>query len=161
MTKKIDHDLFQTLFAQAGNSTRKRSHHNFHPELTDPVQRLCVALKAGTYIRPHKHKAPKWEMIIVLSGSIKLLIFEEDSSVKEIINLSEQGEVRGVEIPIDTWHTLMTDNGDAIILEIKQGPYSPSTPDDYAKWSPAEDSKEASNFLEWIKDAQMNDKYLI
>jgi len=161
MTKKIDQDLFQALFAQAGNSTRRRSHHNFHPELTDPVQRLCVALKTGTYIRPHKHKDPKWEMIIVLRGSIKLLIFEENSSVKEIMNISEQGDVRGVEIPVDTWHTLIAVTGDAVILEMKQGPYSPSTPDDYASWSPEEGSTEAGGFVDWVTNAQLNDSYKI
>ena len=161
MTKRIDNDLFVRMFEQAGESTRKRSHHNLHPELTDPVQRLCVALKKGTYIRPHRHRAPKWEMILVLSGSIIVLIFEEDGRVKERINISLKSDVKGIEIPVDTWHTLIPENDDAVILEIKQGPYSPSLPEDYAEWSPEEETSEVKHFLSWIDLARPGDRYTV
>ena len=160
MTQKIDSDLFANMFKQADDSARKRSHHNLHAELTDPVQRLCVALKTGTYIRPHKHRAPKWEMIIVLRGSILLLIFEEDGCVKDRIDISAKGDVKGIEIPADSWHTLIPTNDDVIILEIKQGPYIPALAGDFAQWSPEEESAEVPRFLGWIEDARPGDYFI-
>ena len=36
---------------QAAASPRLRAHRNFHPDLSDPVQRLAVAMEPGTATR--------------------------------------------------------------------------------------------------------------
>jgi len=53
--KQIDNKLLDDLTAKAVTSPRKRAHHNLHDALEDPVQRLCVSIEPGTYIRPHRH----------------------------------------------------------------------------------------------------------
>ena len=58
--KLIDNFLFSKMLDDAHVSKRKRTHHNFHDHLNDQVQRLCVALTPGTYLKPHKHDSPKW-----------------------------------------------------------------------------------------------------
>ena len=35
----------------AANAPRLRAHRNLHPELSDPVQRLAIAMEPGTYVR--------------------------------------------------------------------------------------------------------------
>ncbi len=53
-------------------SPRLRAHRNFHPELTDPVQRLAIAMEPGTYIRPHRHPHT-FELLLALSGRFVVL----------------------------------------------------------------------------------------
>lgn len=82
--KLIDDRLLDDLTAKAAASPRKRAHHNLHPALEDPVQRLCVAIEPGTYIRPHRHADPAtWEVFIMLRGSAVFLIFDDAGTVRE------------------------------------------------------------------------------
>ncbi|HIC0138358.1 TPA: WbuC family cupin fold metalloprotein, partial [Enterobacter hormaechei] len=53
--KQLTFNDLRKQSAQAANSPRLRAHHNFHPELSDPVQRLAIAMEPGTYVRPHRH----------------------------------------------------------------------------------------------------------
>ena len=78
MFKHIDNALLDSLVAKAKESPRKRAHHNLHPELSDPVQRLCIAMEPETYVRPHRHSDPEtWEVLMILRGSLALNIFDE------------------------------------------------------------------------------------
>ena len=53
--KQITFDDLKQQSATAAAAPRLRAHRNFHPELSDPVQRLAIAMEPGTYIRPHRH----------------------------------------------------------------------------------------------------------
>ena len=160
MEKLIDDELFMRLNQEAESNSRRRSHHNFHPDHEDPVQRLCIALEPGTYVRPHRHaEAHKWEMMLILSGNIVLLLFDESGKITRRLELDEQGPVKGVELPPNTWHTLFPQNGMAVTLEIKQGPYTPLAADSFADWAPEEGSDEARNFLQWAKTAHVGKRY--
>ena len=89
--KQIDIKLLNDLMAKAGMSPRKRAHHNLHPVLEDPVQRLCVAIEPGTYIRPHRHADPlTWEVFLMLRGSAVYLSFDDSGRVSERIVLAQQ-----------------------------------------------------------------------
>src|SRR5512137_2317552 len=97
--KLIDDRLLDDLTSRASASARKRAHHNLHPVLEDPVQRLCVAIEPGTYIRPHRHADPlTWEIFLMLRGSAVLLLFDDLGRVKERVVLAAQGPVHAVEI---------------------------------------------------------------
>ncbi|EBF7750491.1 cupin fold metalloprotein, WbuC family, partial [Salmonella enterica] len=43
--KQLTFNDLRKQSAQAANSPRLRAHHNFHPELSDPVQRLAIAME--------------------------------------------------------------------------------------------------------------------
>ena len=71
--KLLDNALLDTLIGKAKDAPRKRAHFNLHPELNDPVQRLCIAMEPGTYVRPHRHSDPEtWEVLVILRGSLGL-----------------------------------------------------------------------------------------
>ncbi|MGL4356718.1 MAG: WbuC family cupin fold metalloprotein [Aeromonas popoffii] len=42
---------------EAAHSPRQRMNHNLHNGLTDPIQRLAIAMEPATYIRPLRHQA--------------------------------------------------------------------------------------------------------
>src|SRR3990172_8115296 len=103
--KRIDTALLDSLTKQAKESPRHRAHFNLHPELNDPVQRLCIAMEPETYVRPHRHSDPEsWEGLMILRGSLALNIFDENGKVVERIILNAQGPVTAVEFPRNTWH---------------------------------------------------------
>jgi cupin fold WbuC family metalloprotein len=62
--KLIYQALLEQLTSDAVGSTRLRTNYNLHPQLDDPVQRLCNAMEPDTYVRPHRHPQEDcWERI--------------------------------------------------------------------------------------------------
>jgi len=146
--------LFLKLLSEASDRPRKRSHRNLHESLSDPVQRTCVALEFGTYVRPHLHPQPnKWELLVVLQGRLGVLQFDADGAVRERMELEPGGDMGAVELEPNTWHTVFPLDGDAVILDIKEGPYDPSALIHFASWSPEEGTAEVEAFLTWAEDA--------
>jgi len=157
--KILDDTLLDTLIATAGGLPRLRTHHNLHPELSDPVQRLVVAVAPGTYIRPHRHPAPKWEMILALRGTLTLVFFDAAGTVLQRLTLAAGGPVTAVEIPPGSLHTLFPETGPAAFLEMKPGPYVPAGPEDFADWAPAEGDTQVPAFLDWLNTAITGDHF--
>ena len=156
--KQIDNALFDDLIAKAKNAPRKRAHFNLHPELSDPVQRLCIAMEPGTYVRPHRHADPAtWEVLIILRGSLALNIFDDQGKVLERTVISAQGPVRAIEIPQSAWHAPASLESGSVVFEIKQGPYKQPAPGNFAPWAPEEGQPEAARFLEWYRTAKPGD----
>jgi cupin fold WbuC family metalloprotein len=155
--KCIDQTLLAALSTQAATSPRKRAHHNLHPQLDDPIQRLCIAMEPGTYVRPHRHMQPEtWEILLILSGAVALLIFDDSGKVLERIELAAGGEVTAVEISGNTWHAVASLKAGTVVFEVKQGPYAPITEANYAPWSPA-DGVQAESLEGWYHHAQAGD----
>ena len=79
----LDRALFAELAGKAGQSPRRRAHHNLH-EMSEPCHRLAVGLQPDTYIPPHRHLcADKAETLLVLQGRIGLLLFAEDGTLEQ------------------------------------------------------------------------------
>ncbi len=155
--KRIDRQLLTSLSSLAASAPRLRAHHNLHPELDDPVQRLCIAMEPGTYVRPHRHADPAtWEILLVLSGAVVLLVFDEAGQVTERTELSACGEVGAVEIPAHTWHAVASTQPGTVVFEVKQGPYRPIAEANYAPWSPAE-GEAARKLAAWYSVARQGD----
>lgn len=160
MAIKLGKKLFGELLEQASESPRRRSHYNIHQELDEPVQRLCIGLVKGTYVRPHHHPVRnKWEMMLVLKGAVAVVIFAADGTVSERLELTAGGSLCGIENPPNTWHTLYPLTDEAVIMEVKEGPFTPSVATDFASWAPAEGEDTVTLFLEWLERADVGDRY--
>lgn len=158
---KLDDCFFSELLEKANSSGRKRAHYNLHQRLDEPVQRLCIALKSGTYVRPHHHKeANKWELMIVLKGEVGLTLFDESGAVIDQLIIAPGATLSGLELKPNTWHTVYPLSNEAIIIEVKEGPYTPSVEGDFAVWAPKEGEQLSVNFLEWVKSAKVGDKFV-
>lgn len=160
MNIKLDDSFFQKLLSEASLSPRKRSHFNLHKELDESVQRLCIALKKGTYVRPHYHpKNNKWELILALRGAVVLLIFDSAGVIIDRLKLRQGESLTGIELEPGTWHTLFPLDDEAVILEIKEGPYTPTELSDFASWAPAEGEINVSEFLKWMENSDVGSSY--
>lgn len=156
----LDNTFFDKLLLEAETSPRKRAHYNIHQDYNEPVQRLCIALKCGTYVRPHCHlDSDGWELIMALKGDVVMLIFDADGYVERRYEMSPGDGNIGVELVPNSWHMLFPVNSEAVIFEVKEGPFTPKKKSDFACWSPEENSNEVDQFLVWAKCAIVGDKY--
>jgi cupin fold WbuC family metalloprotein len=134
--KIIDKALLDAVSAQAVTNQRLRMNYNFHQQLDDPLNRLLNAMEPGSYFPPHRHKNPdKEEIFLVLRGSVRVIIFDDNGSVVSSTEVSPQKEVYGMEIDAGVWHSLVVLEPNTVVYEVKKGPYVPLTPDNIAPWT--------------------------
>lgn len=160
MKIKLDDNFFQQLLLQADESPRKRSHYNLHTDLAEPVQRLCIGLKKGSYVRPHHHpQNNKWELMLALRGSVVLIIFDAQGMVLEKTVITPGNALSGIEMKPGTYHTIATLSDEAVILEVKEGPFIPTAESDFASWAPAEGEAAVAEFQDWLDKANPGELY--
>jgi cupin fold WbuC family metalloprotein len=159
-TVKINAELSSELIGIARQNQRKRSHYNLHQSYDDPVQRLCIAMLADTYIRPHLHPQPyKWELLIAIEGQCGVVIFDRMGCIAEQLRLAGSGKTTAVQIAPQTLHTIYPVDGSAIVMEVKPGPYTPIQPADFAAWAPEEGGEQVCLFQKWLYEANLGDCY--
>ena len=135
--KSISSLLLDDLARRAAQAPRGRVNHNLHPTLDDPIQRFFNALQPGTYVRPHRHRdPPRWEVFLAVRGRAVVLTFDETGRITARIEICPSGPDVAVEIEGDTWHTVAALGRDAVLFELKPGPYRPIDDKDFADWAP-------------------------
>ena len=153
-----DADL-QTLTRAAKSSSRRRSHLNIHPQESDAIQRLCLAMEPGTYVRPHRHsETGKWELLVIIQGAAEVLLFQSDGLLNERILLRETAANRIIEIPEQAWHSVIAKQDKTILFEVKPGPYTPLDDKHFADWAPAENDPQVTEFIEWFTKAEIGSR---
>lgn len=148
---KITDTLLDEVIVKAKSSPRRRMNYNFHPELSDPVQRLLNALEPWTYIRPHKHET-KEESFVLLRGKVLAVTFNNDGSIRDHAMLCRESGILGVEFEENTFHMLTSLESGSVVYEIKEGPFIPHTEGSSAPWSPVEGTGESEMFLQSVFD---------
>jgi cupin fold WbuC family metalloprotein len=150
--KVFSADFLSELTAQAQCSPRKRQHRNVHESYADPCQRLFNAIEPGSYIPPHRHAAdPRDELLIAVRGSMAVVTFDEQGMLTGVIRFGKDGNGNslavGIEVPANTWHTVIALESGCVLLEVKAGPFDPTQPKDLATWAPDEGSPAALPYL--------------
>jgi len=140
------------LSNEACSSPRKRMNHNFHAELSDPIQRLAIAMEPEIYIRPHRHHQ-SWELLTSLRGRFVVLNFDDAGTVIDRAVLGDGVSV--VETPSSCWHAVLSLDKGAVIFEVKHGPYTPFKEEDFAPWSPAADDDNYRALIDWYQNAEI------
>jgi cupin fold WbuC family metalloprotein len=154
--KLIDRELVTALHGKAATAPRLRTHHNLHPGHDDPIQRMCMAMEPGTYVRPHRHP-DKWELLLIVSGDMRVLYFDGAGKVVNVTRLTAGGPSYGIETPTGTWHGIVTLAPATLVFECKAGPYAPTQERDFAAWAPPEGHAKTAEFERWYKSAQPGD----
>jgi cupin fold WbuC family metalloprotein len=154
----FEDSLILDLAAKAAASPRRRAHFNIHDSAADLVQRFLVVAQADSYFRPHLHRT-NGELATVLKGRLDLLTFDEQGRALARHGIGEGTGQFAYEMPAGTWHTLVPVNGPVAFLEVKQGPYDPSTAVEFPAWAPKEGDESVSRFQRWLRDAQAGGLY--
>ncbi len=120
----IDSRLLDTITEQAKESLRLRMNYNLHDSLDAKAQRLLNALEVGTILPIHRHRYTA-ETYILLLGKIRVMFYNADKTETESFLLDLLVGNYGVHIPQGQWHTLEVLESGSVILEVKDGPYTP------------------------------------
>jgi len=141
--KIIDNALLDSVTKQAEENPRRRMNYNFHESLDAPINRLLNALMMDTYLPPHRHTGPaKEEIFFVLRGSVLLLHFDDDGNVILAKEINPKKGVYGMEFDCSIWHSLIVLEPETVVYEVKEGPYTPLSPENIASWAPPASEKE-------------------
>lgn len=150
--KNLTDSMLDELSVQARQNPRLRANHNVHEELSDPVQRLAIAMEPDTLILPHRHPQT-WEVLLPLRGRFVVLVFDDAGKVMERTVLGKESKL--VELPANTWHAVLSLDAGGVIFEVKRGPYVPPGEADIAAWS---NGLAAGALNAWYADARVGDR---
>ncbi len=144
LTRSLVGDTIQA----SRESPRRRIIAPLHRSLEDELHRMLNALQPGTYVRPHRHKAPpKAEAWIVLRGAVLFLLFDDQGTVQQHVVLRAGGDAFGVDLVPGYYHSLIALEADTLIYEVKSGPYTAANDKEFASWAPEEGSSEAPDYM--------------
>lgn len=130
----VDKEITEKLRLDSLNSERKRSHFLLHGSHHDKVQRLLIHFLRGSYVEPHYHElAHQWEMFVILSGEIKICIYNEEGAVIKTLLAGPENSLSILELSPGDIHSVECLSDEAMILEVKEGPFD----NNYAKAFPA------------------------
>ena len=147
---KIDQNLIKQVSDKAKVNQRKRMNYNFHYSDEDTLHRMVNAIEPGSYVQPHKHHNPdKREAFIILHGKVLVVEFDEQGNIIDHIILTKETNF-GVEIPPDTYHTIISLEPYSVLYEVKDGPYDPKSDKTFAPWAPEEGNQDSDNYLKNI-----------
>lgn len=152
--KRLTQELLDNIAHLARSSPRLRQNYNFH-DVSEKVQRFINVLQPGTYIRPHRHHRTAemngFEFFLVVQGELGIIIMDECGQILDTGRVSANGSTRGIELPQGTYHTLVALAPDTVILELKEGPYEPSTDKEFIATFPPEGTPAATQLVEtWV-----------
>jgi cupin fold WbuC family metalloprotein len=152
----IDRALVEAKIEDARRNPRRREIHCFHESDDEPLHRMLNAVEPGTYIRPHRHHfPPKAEAVLVLSGALGIVIFDEGGAIRsaDCVRLGGASGVWGVDLRPGVWHTFLALATGTVMFEVKPGPYQRASDKDFAAWAPLENTPEAETYLAELEAA--------
>jgi cupin fold WbuC family metalloprotein len=144
----INQKLLDQVSAEAKAKERQRQNFNFHICAEDTLHRMLNAVEPGSYVCPHLHANPdKREAFIILQGKMLVVLFDKQGNITEHTILHRASGNFGIEIPPDTYHTIVALEPNTVVYEVKDGPYLVSTDKGFAPWAPIEGSSECQLYL--------------
>lgn len=155
--KQIAKAHLTELAEQAQASPRRRANLNLHETLSDPIQRLAIAMEPDTVIRPHRH-TQTWELLFPLCRRFIVLHFDDAGVVTHRAILGEDAAV--LETPAGQWHAVLSLDSGGVIFEVKHGPYAPISNADFAPWAAGDREPEAAALLAWYASAKPGERFV-
>lgn len=130
MIDKITQGLLDSLTEQAKVSPRLRMNLDLRNGADDKSQRMLNAIEPGSPLPIHRHRKSS-ETVVCLRGRLVEEFYDElERTCTDAIELSPNGPVVALNIPIGQWHTVRVLESGTVILEVKDGPYEPTGPED-------------------------------
>lgn len=128
----LKQDLIDKVSEDAKCSPRLRMNFNLHESFEDSVQRMFNALEPGTKIPIARHPYSN-ETLIMLSGRLRVLIYDDNRSIIDDVIIAPNSENIGYHIPKGTWHKVESLESGTVCFETREGPYAPVTEEDILK----------------------------
>ena len=127
---KITQVVLDDLTAKAKDSQSLRKNLDLRNSAEDQSQRMLNAIEPGSQLPIHRHQKTS-ETVVCLRGRLVWEYYDELERIcTETIELSPNGQVVALNIPAGQWHTVRALESGSVILEMKEGAYEPTGPED-------------------------------
>ena len=136
-------DLLREVVA---SSARGRVRINLHPDNNDPLHEMFIAIRADSYIRPHRH-AGKSESFHLVEGEADVVVFDETGNITHVVTLGGEDGARYYRLSAPLFHTLVIHSPLLIVHETTNGPFAPDATE-FAAFAPA-DSADPATIASW------------
>ena len=115
----------ENLIIMARETKRKRIRICAHPSPDNPVHDMLIVHFYDTYVRPHRH-LNKDETFHIIQGELKVVIFNDDGAIKDIVNMGEYGSGKTFfyRMSKSYYHTVIPISEIAVFHETTKGPFS-------------------------------------
>ena len=124
---KITQALLDSLTEQAKASPRLRMNLDLRDSAEDTSQRMLNAIEPGSQLPIHRHQKTS-ETVVCLRGRLIEEFYDDlERTCTDRIELSPNGPVVALNIPIGQWHTVQSLESGTVIMEVKDGAYEALT----------------------------------
>ena len=127
---KITQAILDKLTEEAKTSPRLRMNMDLRNSADDQSQRMLNAIEPGSPLPIHRHQKTS-ETVVCLRGRLVEEFYDDlERTCTERIELSPNGPVVALNIPAGQWHTVQALESGTVIMEVKDGAYEPTGPED-------------------------------
>lgn len=126
---KITQTILDELTAKAKESPRLRMNMDLRNSAEDTSQRMLNAIEPGSPLPIHRHMKSS-ETVVCLRGHLREIFYNDKGEVTDVIDLAPNSDCVALNIPIGQWHTVEVLESGTVIMEVKDGAYEPTGPED-------------------------------
>ena len=127
--ERIDISILDSLSSLAKRDERLRQNCDLRNSPDDQSQRMLNAVEPGSVVPIHRHRDSS-ETVVCLRGKLLEMFYDDGGRLTHSIELSPEGPVIAYNITKGQWHSVKSLVSGTVIMECKDGAYSPLAPED-------------------------------
>lgn len=110
---------------------------------------MLIALAGKSYVRPHRHPAPKAESYHVVRGEMDVFFFDDAGAVVRHVVMGEAGSGKAFlyRLSASRWHMPLARSARVVYHEVYEGPFVKDEDVRYAPWAPEEGDEQAAELF--------------
>ena len=129
----IDRHVLDALAARAQVSPRLRMNLDLRNSTEDQSQRMLNAIEPGTRMPVHRHRTTS-ETVVCLRGHFEEYFYDEFGVLTDVVDMRPGGTL--LNIPAGRWHSLRSLESGTVLLECKDGAWTPLEQEDVLREEP-------------------------
>jgi len=128
-TMTINSELLDDLTARAKENPRLRQSFDLRTTPEDQSQRMLNALEPGTVLPIHRHRDSS-EVVVILRGRLRQNFYDDRGVLTESFTVAPGTDNIGYSVETGRWHNCESLESGTVILEAKNGAWTPLAPED-------------------------------
>lgn len=130
---QITQETLDTLTSQAKGSERLRQSMDLRTSSKDQSQRILNAVEPGTIVPIHRHRSTS-ETVVLVRGRLIERFYDDAGKITAEVLMEVGGNCPVLQVPAGQWHSIEVLASGTVILEAKDGPYTPLAPEDVLQY---------------------------
>lgn len=126
---QITQETLDSLTAQAKASERLRQSMDLRTSSEDQSQRILNAVEPGTVVPIHRHRSTS-ETVVLVRGRLIERFYDDAGKITTEVLMEVGGNCPVLQVPAGQWHSIEVLDSGTVILEAKDGPYTPLAAED-------------------------------